>query len=160
MLTAFEIAPKGWAFCNGQLLPIHQYEQLFSLIGTIYGGDGKTTFALPNLQSRTAIHRNATHQVGTSGGAEIQTLTLTELPTHTHAAQANKSTANSTVPMNNLWAAPRNTNAYSATTNQAMNPTTGGTAGANQPHENMPPFITLNFIIALEGIYPPTEEIE
>jgi microcystin-dependent protein len=148
---SFNFAPKGWAMCNGQLLPINQNQALFSLLGTTYGGDGRTTFALPNLQVGAPMHTGNGHVLGEHGGELNHALSLAELPLHTHlvnASAANGSTAGPGVPAaaNNVYGPPGGL--------VALNPVSLGAAGASQAHANTMPFLTLNFCIALQGIFP------
>jgi microcystin-dependent protein len=147
-------APAGWAFCNGQLLSIAENDALFTLIGTTYGGDGQNTFALPDLRSRIPLHQGNGHVIGEMGGSEAVTLTVNQLPSHSHVPQASNAGA-STSPGGNVWAnsaalqfAPSNSSL------QPMNPNVLGTAGGSQPHDNMLPFQAVSFIISLFGIYP------
>src|SRR5580698_1243006 len=158
----FNFAPNGWALCNGQILPISQNTALFSLLGTYYGGNGTSNFALPNLQGNFPIHQGqgvglSQYVIGETGGAASVTLLVSEIPTHTHTV-ACAATGNSSNPSNAVFgAAPRGKPpAYSAATGTKvnMNATAVATAGGSQPHNNMPPFLTLNFCIALQGIYP------
>jgi microcystin-dependent protein len=157
-IMSFGFAPKGWAQCNGQLLPINQNQPLFSLLGTTYGGDGRVNFALPDLRGRVPIHMGTGHTLGERGGEQAHTLTVGELPTHIHFAQANNTVAAQADPTNAFFAqAPAaigtvyNTNAASLV---AMNPAAVGNTGGSQPHVNMEPFLTLTFCIALQGIFP------
>lgn len=152
-IMSFEFAPKGWALCNGQLLPINQNQALFSLLGTTYGGDGRTTFALPNLQARTPIHVGNGHTLGEAGGAAAHTLSIAELPMHTHVAQASGTNANAPTPGNNALAAALN--AYTAAADLvALHASSVTGTGGNQPHLNVQPSLTLSFCIALQGIFP------
>jgi microcystin-dependent protein len=164
-VVSFNFAPKGWALCNGQLLPINQNQALFSLLGTTYGGDGITTFALPDLRGRSPLHFGTNPADGTNstqgenGGEETHTLTLAELAAHTHKAVASAASPGSqTSPAGNTWAngnlAAYSPNATVALAAQAVGPAGGGAGGAAQPHENMAPFLVLNFIIAINGIFP------
>ena len=160
MVFAGNFAPQGWAQCNGQLMPISQYDALFSLIGTTYGGDGQTTFALPDLRSRVPIHQGqgpglSGYVIGQNGGAEAVTLLTTQLPVHTHPAMGNSDAGTNTDPTGGVWASG-STSTYiaGASANTNMNPTSISGSGGGQPHDNMLPFLTLNFCIALEGIYP------
>jgi microcystin-dependent protein len=152
-------APVGYAFCNGQLLQISQYDALFALIGTTYGGDGQTTFALPNLQGRLPVHAGqgpglSSYVQGQQGGSESVTLTAQQIPTHTHAAQAQSGSGNQAAPGGGIWAASAQ-NQYSPNTpSAAMSSAAIAAAGSNQPHDNMAPFQVVNFIIALEGVFP------
>ena len=152
-LFSFGFAPKGWAPCNGQLLPINQNQALFSLLGTQYGGDGRVTFALPNLQGRAPVHVGGV-QVGPTGGEETVGLTLSELPTHGHLrGSANQAT--STSPVNNVLAnAPRRGFAPYAQGGAGVTPSGAVSVGGGQTHNNMQPFLTLQFAISLDGIFP------
>jgi microcystin-dependent protein len=152
-ILSFNFAPKGWALCNGQLLPINQNQALFALLGTTYGGDGRVTFALPNLQGRVPLHFGNGFTQGERGGEAGHTLIISELPLHTHVAQASGNVANQGGPAGNLWA-DGNEAGYATTSDTTMNPACVQPAGGNQPHENMPPYLTLNFAIALQGIFP------
>lgn len=152
-IVAFNFPPKGWAMCNGQLLPINQNQALFSLLGTTYGGDGRQTFALPNLVGRTFLHAGGGFTLGQSGGETSHTLTINELPTHTHVVSANSAPGTLATPLNNVPAQGAKA-AYGSTPDQLMNPSAVNTVGGSQPHENMPPYLVLNFIIALQGIFP------
>ena len=150
-------APLGWAFCNGQLLPIAQYDALYNLIGTTYGGDGQTTFALPNLQGRTPIHVNSAYPQGAVVGSEAVTLTQLQMATHNHLAAALTGAGGNSKPDGAVWAGSSvSDNKYTDTLNAGttFNPATIQNTGGNQPHDNMQPFLVINFIIALEGIYP------
>ncbi|HWE63357.1 MAG TPA: tail fiber protein [Chloroflexota bacterium] len=153
-IIAWNFPPKGWAFCNGQLLPIYQNQALFSILGTTYGGDGRLTFALPNLQGRAPFHVGNGLVLGQQGGETAHTLTLSELPAHTHIAQCASANAALEPAAGNVWATTATTNRFSATPNSAMNPAAVGTVGGSQAHENMAPYLTLNFVIALQGIFP------
>jgi microcystin-dependent protein len=147
-------APVGWLLCQGQLLPISQYDALFNLIGTTYGGDGQQTFALPNLQSRMPMHAGSGFQLGQVGGVESVTLITQQLPVHTHQPVA-AAVATSQSPNNNFWASYA-FNQYSDQPPAApMAPNALSLSGGNQPHENMSPYQVINFIMATEGIYPP-----
>ena len=150
---SFNFAPKGWAFCNGQLLPINQNQALFSLLGTTYGGDGRVNFGLPNLQSRTPIHMGGGHTLGELGGEQNHTLSISETPTHTHTWGATNSAVNAPGPSSNLLGAAAEYNG-SASNLVAMYPSALSSVGGSQPHQNMQPFLTLNFCIALQGIFP------
>ena len=150
---SFNFAPKGWALCNGQLLPINQNQALFSLLGTTYGGDGRVNFALPNLQGSAPIHMGGGHTLGERGGEQNHTLSVAEMPTHTHPLVASSANASQAAPANTIQAAANN--AYtppSALT--TITPGTVTTVGGSQAHLNMQPFLTLNFSIALQGIFP------
>ena len=151
-LMSFNFQPKGWAFCNGQLLPINQNQALFSLLGTTYGGNGVTTFALPNLQVRMPIGFSSTHPQGEAGGETAHTLTAAEMPAHTHPVNATNLPGRTGTPAGNFFAAHRG--GYAEAGSAALSPSTIGSVGGSQPHENRPPFLALNFCIALQGIFP------
>ena len=158
-IMSFNFAPKGWAFCNGQLLPINQNQALFSLLGTTYGGDGRVNFALPNLQGRVPIHMGSGHTLGERGGEQAHTLSISEIPTHVHLAQANANAA--AVDITNVWTAStvlsksKGSNMYVAPQSLvAMNPGEIANVGGSQAHQNMQPYLVLNFSIALQGIFP------
>jgi len=155
-MFAGTFAPLGWAFCAGQLLPIGDYDALYNLIGTTYGGDGQTTFALPDLRGRVPVHPGNGIIQGETGGAESITLTVNQVPAHSHTAKANSATGNSTNPGGNYWAAQPAFLPYSPAGSENVNMKAGaiGLTGNNQPHDNMIPFTCLNYVIALEGIYP------
>ena len=153
-IISWNFAPKGWAFCNGQLLPINQNQALFSLLGTTYGGNAQTNFALPDLRSRSPVHFGSGIVQGQSAGEENNGLTLSELPTHTHVVRADSAAVNAGSPIGNTWGDSGTSNAYSSTPNAAMSPAAIGANGGGQPHSNMQPYLVLNFIIALQGIYP------
>ena len=155
-LVAFPFAPKGWALCHGQLLPILQNQALFSILGTTYGGDGIQTFGLPNLQSRAAMHVGNVNPLGAQGGTENVTLNAQQIPLHTHQLNAVKEAGTTASPTNGLWAASTgNDQQYSTgTPDVTMAPNASGSGGGNQPHNNMPPVTVLNFIIALQGVFP------
>jgi len=157
----FNFAPRGWAMCNGQLLPISQNTALFSLLGTMYGGDGKTTFALPNLQGSVPTHQGqgpglSGYVVGQSGGSETVTLIQTELPAHAH--QASGASGNGpTSPANNTWGTGAGRTPPPTYVNGSPNVTMGNAlsvAGGSQPHNNMQPYLTLNICIAMQGVFP------
>jgi microcystin-dependent protein len=152
-IISFNFAPKGWALCNGQVLPINQNQALFSLLGTTYGGDGRTTFALPNLQGRIPFHVGNGLSLGQSSGEGSHTLNISELPAHTHVPVGTSNTADKGLPFGNLWASGVQ-DGYAANPNGSMNPASVLATGGSQPHQNMPPFLTLNFVIALAGIFP------
>ena len=154
-LFSFGFAPRGWALCHGQLLPINQNQALFSLLGTTYGGDGRVNFALPNLQGRVPIHLGNGHTLGERAGEQAHALSTSELPAHTHTAQGSGTAGTQNVPANNLMLSQRAAEVYRAPS--ALAPMVAGTvtnAGGSQAHENMQPFLTLNFCIALQGIFP------
>ena len=162
-LVAFNFAPQGWAFCNGQLLSIAQNTALFSLLGTTYGGDGQTTFALPNLQSRAPLHFGqgtglSPYVLGATGGVESVTLQTPQIPAHTHSYTPQASTAGGTAvsPAGAFWAesASGDTIYQGGTSNTQMAPQTLGNTGGGQAHENRQPLLALNYVIALTGIFP------
>ncbi len=154
-IFSFNFAPKGWALCNGQLMPINQNQALFSLLGTTYGGDGRVNFALPNLQSRTPIHMGNGHTLGERGGEEAHTLLITELPAHTHVAQGTSTSTNTVAAPSNTVVLAGANNLYTAAQNlTSLLPATVSNAGGSQPHENRQPYLTLSFCIALQGIFP------
>ncbi len=160
----FNFPPKGWAFCDGQILPLSQNTALFSLLGTTYGGDGKSNFALPNLQGLSPMHPGqgpglSLHDLGETGGSDTVTLLESEIPAHSHSVNASSSGGSSNDPTNNVWAATligrQGQNSYSNTGGTTMSGTAIGPAGGDQPHNNLQPYLTLNFCIALQGVYPP-----
>ena len=154
-IVSFGFAPQSWALCNGQFLPINQNQALFSLLGTTFGGDGRVNFALPNLQGRVPIHVGQSHTLGERGGEQAHTLSTAELPTHTHIAQASSAAGNAFVPTSNLLAKVQGVDIYQQPTNLvSMSPSTIANVGGSQAHLNMQPFLTLNFSIALQGIFP------
>jgi microcystin-dependent protein len=146
---------NGWAFCDGQQLAIADNQTLFTLIGTTYGGDGQTTFALPDLRSRVPIHQGNGLVVGQAGGAEQVTLTTSQIPAHSHVPQANSGPGNQQGPGGGVWATPSTGTIYSnVAPSLVMDPGAVGSAGGSQPHDNMVPFLGVNFIISLFGIFP------
>ncbi len=153
-LFSFQFAPKGWALCNGQLLPINQNQALFALLGTTFGGNGQTNFALPDLRARTPIHVGSGHTLGERAGEQAHTLSIAELPTHIHPMNASTTSSGGTDnPTNNFLGSASNLyHAPPSTT--AMNPGTITNTGGSQAHLNMQPFLTLSFCIALQGIFP------
>ena len=151
-VISFNFAPRGWAFCNGQTLPINQNQALFSILGTQYGGNGSTTFCLPNLQARMPIHQGNSFTVGNTGGEEFHTLTINEMPAHNHFAMA-ASAATGPSPSGTAWA-PSGQQMFAPSADAAMNAGAIGNTGGSQPHENRAPFLVLNFVIALQGIFP------
>lgn len=154
-IMSFVFAPKGWALCNGQLLPINQNQALFSLLGTTFGGDGRVNFALPDLRGRTPIHVGSGHTLGEQGGEQAHTLSIAELPTHTHLLNGNSQNATTDTPANNVTLAVASIDLYRSPTNLvAVEPAVVGNAGGSQAHLNMQPFLTLSFCIALQGIFP------
>ena len=153
-IMSFNYAPKGWALANGQLLPINQNQALFSLLGTTYGGNGQTTFALPDLRGRVPIHMGSGFTLGEAVGEQAHTLTQSEMPQHFHAVNVS-STASGGVdnPTNNFLGSANNLY-HSPTAQTTMNPGTIGNTGGSQPHQNMQPYLTLSFCICLAGIFP------
>ncbi len=157
-MMSFPFAPKGWALCNGQLLPINQNQALFSLLGTTYGGDGRTNFGLPDLRGRTPIHVGVGHTLGERGGQPSHTLSIGELPQHLHVVNASGSQGNATNPRfgaNGYVLAQDPGNAYAQPQSlTALNAGTLSTVGGSQAHENRQPFLVVSFSIALQGIFP------
>ena len=153
-IVSFDYAPQGWAKCDGQLLPINQNQALFALLGTTYGGNGQTNFALPDFRERIPMHESDQHRLGERSGTETHTLSLLEMGAHAHRASCSSAAGTKPTPANNYWAnvtvKPYSSNAVDA----AMVPTTTTAAGNGESHDNMPPTLVLNFIIALIGIFP------
>lgn len=168
MIVSFNFAPKGWATCDGQILPINQNQALFALVGTIYGGNGQTTFALPNLRGRVPIHMGSNHPIGEIGGERFHTITVAELPTHVHdinktpaglvsAKAKTGSIANKMTPEGNYFATNASeTRRFSNRSDSSLGngvPTVGF-VGGSQAHNNMQPYLVLNYVIALQGVFP------
>jgi microcystin-dependent protein len=155
-IVSFNFAPKGWALCNGQLLPINQNQALFALLGTTYGGDGRVNFALPYFQGRAPIHFGNGYTLGQAGGETSHTLTLSEMPNHNHAVTFSSAVANTNAVNNNNVVPARTTTPTYAPPNALvpMAPNVLSTIGGSQEHNNMQPYLVLNFIIALQGIFP------
>lgn len=158
-LFGFNFAPRGWAACDGQILPINQNQSLYSLLGTTYGGDGRTSFALPELRGRTPIHFNSAHNQGQRSGEEAHALTVGEMPAHTHTLQASDAAATQPGPSDNLLArSTLSTGTIYSTTAQTQDVSLGvsaiANAGAGQGHNTMQPYLTVNFCIALQGLFP------
>jgi microcystin-dependent protein len=152
-IFSFGFPPKGWALCNGQLLPINQNQALFSLLGTTYGGDGRVNFGLPNLQGNVPIHTGAGHTLGERGGEQAHTLSISELPTHTHQLNGTSTAANTNVATGGYLGTVNN--GYGPAQNLvALGPAALANVGGSQAHLNMQPFLVLNFCIALQGIFP------
>lgn len=147
-------APLGWSFCNGSLLPIAEYETLFNLIGTTYGGDGQETFALPDLRGRLPMHQGSSYPIGMNGGTETVTLTTSQIPAHTHVMLGNNTDSGQSAPANNVFANTSGFDLYIGEADNIMNPAIVTPSGGSQPHENMMPFLCVSFIISLFGIYP------
>ncbi len=153
-MFAGNYAPQGWALCDGQLLAISQNDALFSLLGTTYGGDGRTTFGLPDMRGRLPIHEGAGHRLGEKAGSEQVSLTANQLPAHSHALNASTNAAANTSPAENVTAVSTDTNIYGADNPVSMDAAMLSNSGGGQPHDNVMPFQCLNFIIALFGIFP------
>src|SRR5262245_51599705 len=154
-IMSFNFPPKGWALCNGQLLPINQNQALFSVLGTTYGGDGRVNFALPNLQGRTPIHRGSGFTIGEQGGEENHTLNLGELPGHVHSLQGTSNTGTQQVPVSGLSGVAAEQPYLPPDTNmKQLNLATISDVGGSGLHPNMQPFLVLTFCIALQGIFP------
>ncbi|HEX4497362.1 MAG TPA: tail fiber protein [Thermoanaerobaculia bacterium] len=153
-IMSFGFPPKGWATCDGQLLPINQNQALFSLLGTTYGGDGRVNFGLPNLQGRAPIHMGSGHTLGERGGEQAHTLSISEIPTHVHTLNGTSSAGMAAIAPNNLVANSASQLYQPPNNLVAMNPADLATIGGSQAHLNMQPFLVLNFSIALQGIFP------
>jgi microcystin-dependent protein len=152
-LVSFNFPPKGWALCNGQFLPINQNQALFALLGTTYGGNGQTTFALPNLRGRVPIHMGNGHTLGETAGSTSVTVNIQQLPTHMHGLNSSPVNANIPTGGGNYFGVANN--AYTTPASlQTLSPATVTSVGGSQPHNNMMPYLVLNFIIALQGIFP------
>jgi microcystin-dependent protein len=160
-MVPFNFAPRGWAFCDGQLMPISQNTALFSLLGTNYGGDGRSTFALPDLQGAAPMHWGdgpglSSRQIGETGGSQAVTLLATEIPSHAHALTASGDDASTSSPVGAVPALA-SASQYRPDADTAMAPGTLAPAGGGQPHNTMQPYLTLNFVIALQGVFPPRQ---
>ena len=154
-IMSFVFAPKGWALCSGQLLPINQNQALFSLLGTTYGGDGRVNFGLPNLQGRTPIHMGSGHALGERGGEQGHTLSIGEIPTHTHVLNGSTNAGDNQVPGGLVFGNSAPNFLYGPVQNQtAVRAGTVANVGGSQAHLNMQPFLVINFSIALQGIFP------
>lgn len=155
-IMSFGFPPKGWALCDGQLLPINQNQALFSLLGTTYGGDGRVNFGLPNLQGRAPIHMGSGHTLGERGGEQGHTLSISEIPTHVHTLSGTATAGTQLIPASNLLASTPSKFYFSPPDNNlaSMAPGTVANVGGSQAHLNMQPFLVLNFSIALQGIFP------
>lgn len=154
-MFAGNFAPAGWMFCSGQLLPISENETLFQLIGTTYGGDGESTFSLPNLQSRVPIHQGGGVTLAETGGVEDVTLTVSQIPAHTHPLLGSTDVANTPNPATNVLARSGQVQMFiNADPSAAMNPNAISFVGGSQPHTNLQPYLVINFIISLFGIFP------
>ena len=157
-LVAFNFAPRGWAFCDGQLLPIDQNQALFSLLGTTYGGNGQQTFALPDLRGRIPFHQGnllgKAYLLGQRAGEETHTLTVSEMPAHIHTAVATSDTPAATSPAGGYWGNAGISTYSSNTPTTTMDPNTVSSVGGSQPHPNLSPYLVLNFVISLQGTFP------
>ena len=154
-LISWNYNPKGWAFCNGQLLPINQNQALFSILGTVYGGDGRTTFGLPDFRSRVPIYQGQGWILGQKGGQEVHTLTMSEMPAHNHFLSAsNLADGNNVNTPGGNFPANDPQNPYRTNPNTSFAPLSVTNVGSSQPHENRQPYLVLNFIIALQGVFP------
>jgi microcystin-dependent protein len=160
-IFGFNFAPRGWATCDGQLLPISQNTALFSLLGTTYGGDGRSTFGLPNLQGRAPMHPGqgpglSLRDLGETGGSESVSLLQSEMPSHSHALRASSGDGTDQTPQGSYFATGVGIGQYAAANNLvALSPNALLTAGSGLPHNNMQPYLTVNFCIALQGVFPP-----
>mgnify|MGYP005989500889 CR=1 FL=1 len=156
-IMGFNFAPRGWAFCDGQILPINQNQSLYSLLGTTYGGDGRTSFALPDLRGRVPIHTSTTRSLGQKAGEETHTLAESEMPQHTHKLQGSSDVAVNVAPDSGQVFARAATPVYHQTANATTVDAVAGSvtnSGASQAHENMQPYLAVNFCIALQGLFP------
>ena len=155
-MMGFNFAPRGWAFCDGQILPINQNQSLYSLLGTTYGGDGRTSFALPDMRGRTPIHVSNSHRLGQKSGEETHTLTGAEMPAHTHGARGSTDAASAGDAAGNATATAESNiyGTFQAANAVAMGSMKIGNAGGSQAHNNMQPYQTVNFCIALRGLFP------
>lgn len=159
-LFAQDYAPRGWALCNGQIMSINVNQALFAILGTTYGGNGSTTFALPNLQGRVPVNVGKpdafayTVDLGQSAGEERHTLTMQEMPTHMHSVSASSHISNEVSPSGKIWAPKENSYAKLESPEYMMSPQALSLAGGSQPHTNMQPYLALNFCIAVQGIFP------
>lgn len=153
-MMSFGFPPKGWALCNGAVLPINQNQALFALLGTTFGGDGRVNFALPNLQGRVPLHVGSGHSLGERGGETAHTLNMSETPQHSHNAQGSSALGDAVAPGGGLMAT-RPTQTYHVATNLvALNASSLASAGGSQAHENMAPYLVMSFCIALQGVFP------
>lgn len=154
-IISWNYPPKGWAFCNGQFLPINQNQPLFALLGTMYGGNGQTTFALPDFRGKIPMHVGGNHSQGETAGQYAHTVTLQEMPQHLHFLQATNNVGTTPNPDGTVILSKSVANSYGIAANLvAMNPAIVGNVGGSQAHENKQPFLVLNFVIALQGIFP------
>lgn len=153
-LMSFVFAPRGWALCNGQLLPINQNQALFALLGTTFGGDGRVNFALPDFRGRVPIHVGAGHTLGERGGEQAHTLSIAELPMHTHRVNVTNDRATTNAPTGATLGAASTSFYGEPRELTALHPSTAANVGGSQAHLNMQPFLTISFCIALQGIFP------
>jgi microcystin-dependent protein len=153
-MFAGNFAPAGWAFCDGSLIPISENDALFNLIGTTYGGDGQTTFALPDLRSRIPVHVGPGFALAQNGGAETVTLTVSQIPAHSHVPLAKSTQGGQSSPQNNVWALSGSNQFTNVAPSLTFDPAAMGQSGGSQPHDNMVPFLCVNFILSLFGIFP------
>src|SRR5688572_16403795 len=152
-IISWNFAPQGWAFCSGQFLPINQNQALFSLLGTTYGGNGQTTFALPDFRGRAPIHMGAGFTQGQAGGQEFHTITMSEMPAHNHFVNATDTPGTVNTPQGNFLG-NSNVSPYRTAADTTLNAASISNVGGSQPHENRQPYLVLNFIIALQGVFP------
>lgn len=153
-MFAGNYAPQGWAFCDGSLLPISENDALFNLIGTTYGGDGQNTFALPDLRGRSSVHAGPGFALAQKAGEESVTLTPSQMPSHNHPASAASGGGNQASPAGAVWASTPAKAYAGGPANEAMAPSTVGSSGGSQPHDNLSPYVVVSYIISLYGIYP------
>jgi len=154
-MISFNFAPKGWAFCEGQFLPINQNQALFSILGTTYGGNGQTTFALPDMRGKVPVHRGSSFSLGQRGGEYAHSLTQSELPAHTHGLQGSTNTNNFVAPDTTTMSGLGAVSLYAPASNlTTLLPATVSNAGGSQPHQNTQPYLVIGFIIALQGAFP------
>ncbi|MCA9202471.1 MAG: phage tail protein [Planctomycetales bacterium] len=153
-IMSFVFPPKGWALCDGQLLPINQNQGLFSLLGTTFGGDGRVNFALPDMRGRTPIHVGGSHVLGGRGGEQAHTLSIAELPRHVHEARGSSTTGSTQDATNNVLGTVASRIYTDPSALTSLSPSTIANVGGSQAHQNMQPFLTLSFCIALQGIFP------
>jgi microcystin-dependent protein len=153
-IFGFTFAPRGWAMCDGQILPINQYQSLYSLLGTTYGGDGRTTFGLPDLRGRVPLHEGSGYSLGLKSGVENVVLTVAELPNHTHALNGTGNAGTTNSPAGNVFASTPDDRYAPATELVATGASVVANAGGSQAHDNMQPSLVLNFCIALQGLFP------
>ncbi|MEO8624261.1 MAG: tail fiber protein [bacterium] len=153
-IVSFNFPPRGWALCNGQTLPINQNQALFALLGTTYGGNGQTTFNLPNLRGRAPVHEGNSHTLGEAAGSTSVTVNIQQLPTHLHQLMASPNSAGTAADPTNAFLAPANGLYGAAQSLTTLSPQSVTSVGGSQAHNNMMPYLVLNFIIALQGIFP------